>query len=297
MSREPDVAAQDRDPVRRWRLQRWQRILAVVAMLLLATGILVLQAFHLPTGRSTAVVPPLASPGGLRLVAIGDSIPYNSPLDCHGCTGFVDQYAVAVQKATGQPVTVLNLTQHTSLTLPQLLGELDAFKDQLAAADVIIIGIAHNSFELNVHAPCGHPLVNDMPDWSVVNQQCATQSAARYQPMYQDLFSQIAAWRVGQPTIIRTIDRYNDWIGWRQAHLTHVQQLKTKTMLDSWNRILCSTAEANGILCADIYHAFNGSRGTKPADDLLGPDYTHPSQAGNDAIEKLLETLGYAPLA
>ena len=31
----------------------------------------------------------------------GDSIPYNSPDDCPGCTGFVDQYAKAVQKATG----------------------------------------------------------------------------------------------------------------------------------------------------------------------------------------------------
>jgi hypothetical protein len=34
----------------------------------------------------------------LRLVAIGDSIPYNSPQDCPGCTGFVDRYARAVAK-------------------------------------------------------------------------------------------------------------------------------------------------------------------------------------------------------
>jgi hypothetical protein len=34
----------------------------------------------------------------LYLVAIGDSIPNNSPQDCPGCTGFVDRYAKAVER-------------------------------------------------------------------------------------------------------------------------------------------------------------------------------------------------------
>jgi hypothetical protein len=66
-----------------------------------------------PAGGGPAAPPPgqpASSPAGLRLVAIGDSIPYNSPDDCHGCTGLVDQYAKAVQKATGKQVTVQNLS-------------------------------------------------------------------------------------------------------------------------------------------------------------------------------------------
>lgn len=51
----------------------------------------------------------------LTLVSIGDSIPYNSPSDCPGCIGFVDQYATAVETATGQEVTVQNLSDHTGL--------------------------------------------------------------------------------------------------------------------------------------------------------------------------------------
>jgi lysophospholipase L1-like esterase len=192
---------------------------------------------------------------------------------------------------------VQNLSQHNGLTLPQLLDELDSFKQQLFAADVILIGIAHNSFELNAAAPCGRPVVNETPIWSVVNAKCATESAARYQPTYQKLYSQIAAWRAGKPTILRTINRYSDWIGFTDAHLTRAQDLKTKTMLDAWDKMLCSTATANGILCADIYHAFNGPAGTKPAAGLLGPDYTHPAQRGNDTIENVLDALGYAPLA
>jgi lysophospholipase L1-like esterase len=238
-----------------------------------------------------------AEPAGLSLVAIGDSIPYNSPEDCPGCTGFVDQYAKAVEKATGKHVTMQNLSQHTGLTLPQLLDELDSFKQSLSAADVILVGIAHNSFELNADAPCGRPLVNETPIWSVVNAKCATESAAKYQPMYQKLYSQIAAWRAGKPTILRTINRYSDWIGFADAHLTRAQVLKTKTMIDAWDKMLCSTATANGIVCADIYHAFNGPAGTRAAAGLLGPDYTHPSQRGNDTIENVLDALGYAPLA
>ncbi len=60
----------------------------------------------------------------LHLVAIGDSIPYNSPQDCPGCTGFADRYANAAEKATRQPVAVDNLSQHNNLTLPGLLREL-----------------------------------------------------------------------------------------------------------------------------------------------------------------------------
>ena len=255
-----------------------------------------------PAGGGPAAPPPgqpassPAGPAGLRLVTIGDSIPYNSPDDCPGCTGFVDQYAKAVEKATGKHVTVQNLSQHTGLTLPQLLSELGSFKQPLSAADIILVGIAHNSFELNADAPCGRPVINDTPVWSVVSARCATKSAAKHRPMYQKLYAQIAAWRDGRPTILRTINRYSDWIGFTPAHLTHAQDLKTKTMLDAWDTMLCSAATANGFGCADIYHAFNGPTGTKAAAGLLGPDYTHPSQRGNDTIASVLEALGYAPL-
>ena len=109
------------------------------------------------------------------------------------------------------------------------------------------------------------PSVNDTPVWSVVDARCATESAAKYKPMYQKLYSQVAAWRANKPTILRTINRYSDWIGFADAHLTHSQELKTKTMLDAWDTMLCATATANGIDCADVYHAFNGPEGLKAA--------------------------------
>ena len=82
------------------------------------------------------------------MVVLGDSIPYNSPEDCPGCTGFVDRFAKVVHRQHHQPVEVLNYSQHNGLTLEMLLDEIDLYSDDLASADIIVVGIAHNSIEL-----------------------------------------------------------------------------------------------------------------------------------------------------
>ena len=230
---------------------------------------------------------------------IGDSIPYNAPFDCPGCTGFVDRYADALAEATGLEVTTSNLSQHNSLTLPMLMDGLEDFKDPLSSADAIIVGIAHNSFGLNSEKPCGTTFneeTNTLEDWSKVTAQCAVSSAAEYRPQYDELFDTIASWRRGKPTLLRTIDKYNDWNGWEAAHLTPGQVHRTVMMHDPWNRMLCESAERHGFVCADIYHAFNGKDGTKPSGDLLAADYTHPSDAGNERIARVLIAQGFKPL-
>src|SRR3954451_6239699 len=59
---------------------------------------------------------PAASSGsddpGLTLVALGDSIPYNSPDDCLNCTGYVEQYGDTIAAATGDPVQLVDHAQH-----------------------------------------------------------------------------------------------------------------------------------------------------------------------------------------
>ena len=236
----------------------------------------------------------------LQLVAIGDSIPYNSPDDCPGCEGFVNRYGAAIQSVSNRPVQVTNLSQHNNLTLPGLLEELPTFNDQLGAADIIVVGIAHNSFELNVDRPCGggrHGPDDALPDWSKLTPACAKASAAKYRPQFDTLFGQVAATRAGKPTILRTINRYNDYIGWQDAHLTPAENQKTVVFLNEWNTMLCQTAEQHGFQCADIYHAFNGPDGSKASGKLLAADYTHPSDEGNAKIAEMLTKQGYKPVA
>jgi lysophospholipase L1-like esterase len=241
-----------------------------------------------------------SSEPALSLVVIGDSIPYNSPDDCPGCTGFVDRYAKALAQATGRKVETSNLSEHTGLTLPQLMDELNLFKEPLTGADAIIVGIAHNSFELNNDEQCGTTFdeaTSTLKDWSKVTRRCAASSAAEYRPQYDELYATIAAWRAGRPTLLRTIDKYNDWNGWEAAHLTLDQERRTFFMHDSWNEMLCRSAEQHGFACADIYHAFNGPDGARPSGDLLSADYTHPSDEGNARIAHVLIGQGFDPLA
>ena len=233
----------------------------------------------------------------MSLVVIGDSIPNNSPDDCPGCNGFVNRYAVALGGATGRRVEVRNLSQHNGLTLPGLLAELETFKAPLAAADVILVGIAHNSNELNADQPCGEPAYSSGPTWTAMTPQCAAASAARSRPGYEHLYSTIAALRAGKPTILRTIDRYNDWIGAPGAPYSVSDALKTKPFIDDWNRMLCAAAVKSGFRCADIAAAINGANGVKPAGDLLAVDYTHLSDKGNGVVAGVLVAEGFAPLA
>ncbi len=71
-----------------------------------------------------------AAEAPLRLVVIGDSIPYNASYDCPGCVGFVDQYARALGQTTGREIETTNLSEHNNLTLPMLLKELHATNDE-----------------------------------------------------------------------------------------------------------------------------------------------------------------------
>jgi lysophospholipase L1-like esterase len=255
-----------------------------------------------PSTGSEGPTEPSESPTGssepaLSLVVIGDSIPYNSSADCADCTGFVDRYADALAKATGRDVATSNFSQHTGLTLPQLLYRLASYEDDLSGADAIIVGIAHNSFALG-DDPCGTTFdetTSTLKDWSKVTPRCAVSAAAEYKPALDELYATIASWRDGKPTILRTINKYNDWNGWEDAHLTPDQVDRTVFMHDAWNTMLCRSAERHGFACADIYHAFNGTDGTKPSGRLLATDYTHPSDAGNARIARVLVAQGFEP--
>ncbi len=250
-----------------------------------------------PPTASASTSGPAALP--LSLVAIGDSIPYNSKDDCPSCTGFVSQYGDALAEATGRKVEPNNLSDHTGLTLPRLLDNLDALSADLAKADAIIVGIAHNSIELGTDTPCGsaiNPDTGALSDWSKVDQACATQSAAASRPRYDELFAKVAAQRAGKPTILIALNKYNDWVGSGTLNLTPDQAKRTVVLHEAWNAMICDSAKANKISCADIYRAFNGPTGEKPSGDLLAGDYTHPSQKGNDEIARVLVDLGFAPL-
>jgi len=244
---------------------------------------------------STAQTP---TPMPWNLVAVGDSIAYNPGQVCPGCTGFVDRYATAISKATAHPVEIQNLSS-PMLRIDDLLETLnwsESRRTALAAADIIVVSISFNDIAwLRDDDPCDGPTTND-PDWSKFNTTCAAAAAEIFRPKFESLYAEIVGLRGGKPTIFRTINRYNDVIGWTGGNVPPEATNVTRDVLDAWNAMVCKAAQENGFMCADIYHVFNGSDGLTPALDLLASDYTHPSDKGNEVIARVLEDLGYAPL-
>jgi len=223
---------------------------------------------------------PSTTPRPWSLVVVGDSIPYNHPKDCPGCTGVATRYAAAIELATGREVTLTNLSEYNGLRVEGLLAELrsDAVRRKaIAAADFVLITIAHNN------VVC--------PDWDLDREACAT-LADQYRATYAQVFAEVIGLRAGQPTAFRTVNRYNDVT---EPGVTEGEAAGSRLILDAWNEMVCVEATANGFLCADIYHAFNGPDGLTPSGDLLASDYTHPSDLGSERIAEVLAALGYAP--
>jgi lysophospholipase L1-like esterase len=250
-----------------------------------------------PTAEAT-LAPTRAA--GLTLVAIGDSIPYNSPDDCPECIGFVDQYGTSLEAASGQTVTVRNNSEHNSNTVDLLLAGLTNQQnriDAVAGGDAIIVGIAHNDAPMNRDDDGCDGAGGENPDWSKFTDECLAAEVAEFTPKYEALYARVAELQAGKPTILRTINRYNDWNGWPGHDLSADGVATSVKIIDLWNEMICAAAEKSGFVCADISTVFNGEDGTTPSGDLVAGDYTHPSQKGNDAIAKALIDLGFAPLA
>jgi lysophospholipase L1-like esterase len=202
--------------------------------------------------------------------------------------------------ATGQTIGIRNLSEHNGLQVDGLLRELTGDPTRIEAlksADIIIVGIAHNDVPMNRDDDPCDGAAGDNPDWSKYTEACIATDVAKFTPKYESVYKQIAQLRSGKPTILRTINRYNDWIGWPGHALSPAGIAATVAVVKAWNQMICRAAEANGFVCADISTRFNGADGRKASGDLLATDYTHPSDKGNEAIAQVLVGLGFAPLA
>ena len=137
-----------------------------------------------PTAAESAApsAAPSEAPEGLVLVAIGDSIPYNASEDCPGCAGFVDSYAEALTIEIGRPVSAENWSRHDGARTIDILEQLETderFRDQLAAADVIVMSVGFNDQPpfADAHDGCP-PAVNDAMSLEAIVQAGAEKSQA-----------------------------------------------------------------------------------------------------------------------
>ena len=240
---------------------------------------------------------PTAEPVDLRLVTIGDSIPYAGE-DCGGCTSFTTLFADAIEAETGMTVAAQNLSTHDNLTGARLVDRIrtsEAMRIALADADIIIVTIGHNDTPWNVaDDTCDGAAAGPTADWSSYTGQCVIQLAARHGEDLDAVLSEIETLRVDKPTALRVTTDYNDVIGWDQALPEWTDP--SVEVLDAFHAESCRVAELRGAICVDVYHSFNGSDGRSAAGTLLADDYIHPSASGQQRIADLLTQAGLAPL-
>lgn len=243
---------------------------------------------------------------GPLLVAIGDSIPFNAPGDCPGCTGFVDSYAEALTAEVGQPVTASNRSRHDGARTVDILGQLESdqgLRDELAAADVIVMSVGFNDqppFE-DTHEGCP-PAVNEetslqdaVQAGADTSQACVDSVVAIIREQLAEVFGHLR--EVAPDAEIASLSAYDSWRGWPELDAMDPATVDSLYAAETYwfqqfTAAQCEEAEAAGAACIDVYHAFNGSDGTEPATELMAADHTHPSQAGNDVIRDLLVDAG-----
>jgi lysophospholipase L1-like esterase len=251
---------------------------------------------------------PSSSPtafAGLRLVAVGDSIPYGGQ-DCQ-CPGFPILFGAWIQTTLGVEVDVQNLSQHDNNTASRMAVELPnkpAVLEALRSADIITLTIGHNDTPWNsiddaCDADHGFFDGNAKASWKALVGPCLKTEVDRYRRNLTSILDQIVALRAGRPTAIRFTTQYSDISdvpGGDPPCCPPEAITVFATVKDAFNKAACEIVETHGAICIDVYHAFNGPKGTDPPGPLLAPDGTHPSAAGHEKIAELLEAAGLAPI-
>jgi lysophospholipase L1-like esterase len=244
-----------------------------------------------PTGSSA--VP------SISVVVLGDSIPYNSPEDCSGCTGFAESYAEDLGEELGEPVGVTNLSRHDGARTRDIVDQLlsGELTESLATADVVILSVGFN--DQPPYTDPDQPCQVDEPAAAAdaveavtaTTQECVNEVTETLRRTLARGLRQLKAQAPG--ATVAALVPYDAWNGW--SALDSVPVAKGRSVvrlisyaLDAWRTTLCAEMVQAGGVCVDVYRAFNGSDGAQPSGELLAPDYTHPSQQGNDRIRDLL---------
>jgi lysophospholipase L1-like esterase len=232
------------------------------------------------------------------VLAIGDSIPFNSPDDCPGCTGFLDSYAAALSEGSGDEWSTNNSSRHDGAGTAEIVEQLDSgdLDADVAAASVVILSIGLNDQPpyTDAGAPCS-AIVNTNEDaFAAVlatTPECLDEQTVVLQARLAEILGSLRA--LSPDADILAIVGYNTWTGWPTLEAAGPETSAGVTdvivsMLDRWRDAVCEEATAVRGECVDLFGAFNGADGRTPSDGLLAPDYAHPSQEGNDLIRDLL---------
>ncbi|MBI5289326.1 MAG: SGNH/GDSL hydrolase family protein [Chloroflexi bacterium] len=262
-----------------------------VILLTLGIAIGVSAGFSAAAARSPETgLPPL------RLVALGDSI--TAGYGVEPMKTYPELVARDLGARSGRDVVVSNLGVNGLRTgeLQELLRTDPQYRDAVAAADVITIGIGTNDLSTARGAyyrgTCGGP----------DNRTCLSQARRTFRDQLAQIADEILRLKKGDAKVV-LVDVYlfyfNDtgMASRFSPPLDTTTEVKQPGMLLRWlNDYVRATAEGMGFGFASVRGAFNGESGVESplarGMVLPQPDGVHPSARGHTAIaEAVLEAL------
>jgi lysophospholipase L1-like esterase len=237
----------------------------------------------------------LAAPASWDYVALGDSL----ATGFGAFKGYVPRYEAYIDTDTGVAVTRTNLGQN-NWTSSQLLSALrhdPTFRRAIREAQIVTWNIggndlraARNSYK---RGTCGG---DD-------NQDCLRASVAKLETNWDAITAEVLELRSTRNTIVRTMDIYNPYVRtdtisdtWQDDNGLNDFEVFS-SYLDEVNYYIATTSYTEGVPCAQVYLAFNGTAGDEDprSKGYLSFDRVHPNNIGYRIIADELRKLGYVP--
>jgi hypothetical protein len=226
----------------------------------------------------------------VRVLVIGDSLTDPKNGCPTTCVGFVDQFTRHVASTLGVPATS---ETWRAMGVPEAAAGVGApgpNADQVAAADIVVVQVGYNNALPDPETGIG------CSTWFLDTEpKCLAAGVKTYGHLYDQVFSGIKRLRRDKPTVLIALTTIDGNIsppdeapdGLLAIYASSGRQTEAKAWAvaayDRWNRMLTQRADAADFQIVDLYHAFNGPKGTE---DLI-PKYSngdHINQAGNDLI-------------
>ena len=247
-----------------------------------------------PLVTTTATATPTPEPDVFTIVVLGDSRASEKPVDCSGCTSFVQQLAVTLKGQLGEKIEVVDHTQPgTDLTALSLaLGRDDAIKEDLEAAEIVIVSVGREEGPPWEGEGCpGGPATTPREQLAVIatyTPACITETITIFGERYSDLFDTIATLSPDAESRL-AMTLFNSFLGNPEyGTIDAATTSRLVSIVTEWNKAQCDAAKPVGFTCLDVYRAINGATGRTPGGALLSPDHEHFSQAGHDALATLI---------
>jgi lysophospholipase L1-like esterase len=251
----------------------WRRLVPGLMLALLSAGCGGGSAASVtPLATATAATTPVetssaqaneSSGSSLTYVMFGDSWPYGA--HCNGCRPFPGLLKDAYAAATGQAIDFRNDTTNggTARELAAKMKSDKSIRDDIAAADIIVVSIGGNDLEAPFSAWTGGTCGGDD------RLDCFRDGANSLRAAYDGMLSEIDGLRGARPTAVRMVTTSNEFLadaGLIQAFGADFGKTGGVAITTMNRDVQCEVAEMHHAGCVDLGVALNGPDLLKPSD-------------------------------